>query len=263
MAEAQRIRYRHVYLSAPGAREFAALPAFFGMQLITRIVVTLALNGPARLIDFRRTVSRTARAIYNALEALQRMGVVASVSLGPRKGHAYFLNRKYPAYEAIVAYGRRIAQDYPTPKWDSVEVAISKQNVPLPKRPECKLFGNGNQTTVLLVLYETRGATPLQIKTALNVPSNADAKRTFAMLTDLGTVTELCRGKKIAAYVLDPRFRYAHELRSVLEDMLLVYPQITGLARAVQDVSPPPSRKPQTLRKRRTGYRAQRKAKRT
>jgi hypothetical protein len=141
------------------------------------------------------------------------------VSLGPRKGHAYFLNRKYPAYEAIVAYGRRIAQDYPTPKWDSVEVAISKQNVLFRKGRNANYSKRKSNYSSLSPIRNER-ATPLQIKTALNVPSNADAKRTFAMLTDLGTVTELCRGKKIAAYVLDPRFRYAHELRSVLEDML-------------------------------------------
>jgi len=262
MAEAQRTRYREVHLSAPDAKRFAALPSFFGMPLITRIVVTLGVNGPARHVDFLLTVSRAKIAIYNALEALKKMGIVASVSLGPRKGHAYFLNREYPAYEAIVAYGQRIARDYPTPTWDPVEVEISKQSSPLPKRPECKLFGNGNQTAALLFLYEIRGATPGQIWRALNIVQNS-TKRTFAMLIELGVVTELLSLKKtVGAYVLDPRFRYGHEIRMVLGAMISIYPQYEGLARAIPLIEAPPFTKPKLQKKRRIGYSSQLKAKR-
>ena len=247
---AQVARIKRVRLSAENAKSFQNLPAFFGMPLISRIVVALAISGPARLTDLMETASRNPTPLFKALNALGRMGVVATVSLGTRKGEAYFLNREYPAYDAIVEFGVRISTEYATPRWKSIAMDATRQWVALPANPECKLFGVGHGTAVLLLLYEFRGATPGQIRKALGL-GRASTKRMYATLVEMGMVAALSDGQdRDGAYVLDPRFRYASELRAVLRAMVTLYPQYTGLAQVIPEIERPRFPKPEPRKKR-------------
>lgn len=225
-------------LTAKGAMPFRNLPSFLGTSLVTRIIVALAKNGPARKVDLYRTVATNYPPMTRALGRLHQWGVVSTQRLS--NGHAHFLNPHQPAYQEILELCRAIAQDYTVPTWAPVTVTSDPANPVPPERQSCRWFGSERASRILLFVYSARGARITQISRFIG--DGNCAGRTAATLErflSLGILAEIrSTSRYTIGIVFDPQFRYHAEFMHLLDVLTSFHTDVEARGLALSKVFP-------------------------
>lgn len=227
---------RHNQLRAIKARGFRRLPPFLGSTLVTRVLVALTVNGPARKVDFFRTVATNYPPLQRVLAKLSLMGVICKHRF--TVGSVFFLNPRYQLHAELVSYCLAIARDFDVPHWDACLVPKSKLSGSLPPaKPNYRILGFERHAAQLLFLYASHGACRNQIRQFFNDAPQGITNSGIRRAIDLGIVSIIRSDyHNGAAAVFNPNFRYHSQLMAFLAGLLRFHPKIAAKAKAIASV---------------------------
>jgi hypothetical protein len=214
------------------------VPAILNSRPRTRLFICLVEYGPMTIYDVAKYVGRTnTRTRFDMIGLLEDQGIVVQVRISSNQV-VFYLNPGHPAYTELFAFGRRLAEVWPSPPRKPAKV--EQKPMPMPRPLTCNLFGYEQRNRALLLVAVTGGIDAQRVITMTGILNQAGAaSKTLKTLVASGMLKRLGAppkgqrrtGNQPKKFVLDTDYFAYPELRALLLALATkLYPEIVGYA---------------------------------